>query len=120
MPPQAAAAERGGCRRAARASAFLAAEVGLLLRGAPRESRLEARHAEVLSSLVRRELKLVLNDAVAIVHGTGSVRFNFDDPAALLHTVSCAEPLPVERTRIVYGPASTVSPARSVAQRSEP
>ena len=34
---------------------------------------------------MRRELKLLLNDAVAIVQGTGSVRFNFDDPAALLH-----------------------------------
>ncbi|KAK7237867.1 hypothetical protein SO694_00022267 [Aureococcus anophagefferens] len=36
-------------------------------------------------SLVRRELKSLLNEAAAIVHGTGSVRFNFDDPAALLH-----------------------------------
>ncbi|KAH8066732.1 tRNA-Phe hydroxylase [Aureococcus anophagefferens] len=68
----------------ARAAAFLRDEVALLLGGGG-ESELEGRHAEALSSLVRRELKSLLNEAVAIVHGTGSVRFNFDDPAALLH-----------------------------------
>ena len=74
----------GADRRAARAAAFLRDEVAALADDRA-SSALEARHAEVLSSLVRRELKLLLNDAVAIVQGTGSVRFNFDDPAALLH-----------------------------------
>ena len=78
------AARPGAGRRAARAAAFLRDEVALLLGGGG-ESELEGRHAEALSSLVRRELKSLLNETVAIVHGTGSVRFNFDDPAALLH-----------------------------------
>ncbi|KAH8046565.1 tRNA-Phe hydroxylase [Aureococcus anophagefferens] len=88
-PPR--ARRRGGAagagRRAARAAAFLRDEVALLLGGGG-ESELEGRHAEALSSLVRRELKSLLNEAVAIAHGTGSVRFNFDDPAALLHRPS--------------------------------
>ena len=66
----------GADRRAARAAAFLRDEVAALADDRA-SSALEARHAEVLSSLVRRELKLLLNDAVAIVQGTGSVRFNF-------------------------------------------
>ena len=74
----------GADRRAARAAAFLRDAVAELADNRA-SSALETRHAEVLSSLVRRELKLLLNDAVAIVQGTGSVRFNFDDPAALLH-----------------------------------
>ncbi|KAJ1453550.1 hypothetical protein M885DRAFT_618919 [Pelagophyceae sp. CCMP2097] len=59
-------------------------------RRAARGSHLAWRHAEVLSSVLRRQLKLLLNDAVTIQPGTGSVRFNFDDPAALLHRALAA------------------------------
>ena len=45
-------------------------------------SALEARHAGSFF-VVRRELKLLLNDAVAIVQGTGSVRFQLRRPRRL-------------------------------------
>ncbi|KAH8068672.1 tRNA-Phe hydroxylase [Aureococcus anophagefferens] len=81
--PSLPASAPGGLRRRARG------RVPARRGGAPprrrRRVRARGRHAEALSSLVRRELKSLLNEAVAIVHGTGSVRFNFDDPAALLH-----------------------------------
>ena len=50
-----------------------------------RESRLAWRHFEVLSSIVRRELKVLLNETILIKPGTGSVRYNFEDPAALFN-----------------------------------
>lgn len=65
------------------AAAFLALEVRALCSGQP--STVASRHAEALSSVIRKELKKQVNRGVAIVPGTGSVRFNFDDPAALLH-----------------------------------
>lgn len=76
------------------AAAFLATELRELTRGdgsgplAPNSicaSRVAVRHAELLSSVLRKELKRQLNDTIGIAPGTGSIKFNFDDPAALLH-----------------------------------
>lgn len=51
----------------------------------PQQSQLWTRHTEVLSSVLRKEMKRQLNETISIAPGTGSVRYNVDDPAALLH-----------------------------------
>uniref|UniRef100_A0A7S3K3H7 Uncharacterized protein n=1 Tax=Aureoumbra lagunensis TaxID=44058 RepID=A0A7S3K3H7_9STRA len=78
-----------------RAASFLAKEMEILCNlttvhhhVSPSESlcsQILTRHTEILSSVLRKEMKRQLNETLIIATNTGNIRYNFDDPAALLH-----------------------------------
>jgi len=68
-----------------RVSAFLCKELETLCRGWT-PSHIETRYAEVLSSLFRAELKLLLNATVTLKQNTGSFSHNYEDTGAVFYT----------------------------------